>query len=136
LKPNNPNYGYGVHAQPVKEAFDKLGIKSEVLTDDPSAFEKIVAAVGEGKTAIVWVFSIWYGVPFSPDYVSRETDNEGHEYKLMKGEHVMLARGVSADGKKLLLNDPYAAKAFWKSKDDLVNLEWDEFGYMTLIIGD
>ena len=118
----SPN-GYGVYAEPLQEAFDKVGIESRV--EYGVDYNQVAEVIRSGYPVIVWVS----GKDLEPEY---EVDPEtGQKYTLILGEHVWTVIGVSSDNSSFLINDPWLGRQFWRKSFP----SWEDFGGMRLVFG-
>jgi len=116
-----PN-GYGVYAEPVAAALNKVGISA--IVEYGVDYLGVAQAVKDGYPVIVWIS----GKSVEPEY---ETDPEtGQKYPLLLGEHVWVVIGVSSDNKNFLINDPWQGRQYWSNNFP----RWDVFEGMRVIV--
>lgn len=125
---------YGVYVEPVAEAFRKAKIPCRILGGGEN-YKRIEEHIRMGYPVMVWIS----GEMDAP--IEIWTDPEtGQKVKLISGEHVWLVTGVSADGSRFLVHEPYPGMGgkFWvtigKGRRNFPN--WGRaFDGMALVVG-
>ena len=100
---------YGVYVEPVAEAFRKAGIPCRILGGGED-YKRVEENIRRGYPVMVWVS----GDMNAPIKIWTDPKT-GQQVKLISGEHAWLAVGVSADGSRFLIHDPYPGMGgnFW-----------------------
>jgi LysM repeat protein len=124
--------GYGVYAEPVAQALQEAGLGIGARAEYGVDYAAVAQAIQAGHPVIVWIFHPDYYKSYNPATMLQvETDPETNQtYKLIEGEHVLVVRGVSADGKSFLVNDPYQGRSYWVSTFN----HWDLLDGMRVIV--
>lgn len=122
-------YGYGVYAEPIATALQQAGIPAHA--EYGVDYAVIQNEVRQGRPVLVWLFNLSYYKKYDPDTMKRwETDPEtGQVYPLIEGEHILVVRGLSADGTRFLVNDPYRGRVYWVTQFNF----WAEFEGMRVM---
>ena len=115
---------YGVYAEPLAAALADFGFWGEVFygQGDPSA---LTARLDAGFPVLVWV-GLWGDQGFY------EHAEDGTPYKLVPGQHVVVAYGYDAGG--VYVADPAAADYTFYAWGDFLWL-WDALDGMALAVG-
>ena len=122
-----PPYGYGVYAEPLKDLFERIGLKAEVRYR--MTYDELAEEVKKGHPVIVWIS--WKDKSKYP--VIYEKDSNGNEYKLVFGEHVVVVVGVVVVGRgeyRFIVNDPLTGSRYPLRKLP----RWEDFDNMALVV--
>lgn len=117
-------FGYGVYAEPIAQAFARLGLKAEVFYHQPR--EWLMAQIADGRPVMIWATS---NMTIRP--VVTWTAADGVIVKGVPGEHTYLAIGYDAAG--VWLTDPWDGQQrhfAW----DVFLASWDLLDRMALVV--
>ncbi len=118
--------GYGVYAEPVAEALQRLGVPAEVHYG--VSYDWVAEQVKADRPVVVWMS----GRDVQPEY---ETDPEtGEEYVLLLGQHLWVVSGVDGGNGsyRFRINDPWKGRQFWVWGFP----NWNVFGNMSIVAGE
>ncbi len=118
--------GYGVYAEPIAGAFEKLGLQAQVFYGQSPEWVK--AQLAAGRPVMVWTTS---GMTVRP--VATWTADGGVEVKGVPGEHTYLTVGYNASGVWVI--DPYDGRRHhfaWAT----FQASWDLLDRMAVVVMD